>query len=349
MRQLFGMGLTGAIFYLGWIFLTNYEVGGLGGISISPRPGSNAPALDQLPNMPDVADLIGVPGQRMAQLAPPPARQANSIRIASFNIQVFGQSKLAKPDVMEVIADIIRRFDVVAIQEIRSRQQDVMPRLVNLVNSQGRYYDFVISEPLGRTNSTEQYAFIFDAQSIEVDPSCIYTISDPDDMMHRPPFVAAFRVRGPPPEQAFTFKLINVHTDPDETDQELSVLDDVYNVVRNDGRNEDDVILLGDLNVDDRHLGELGMIPGIRWLVAGVATNTRGTKLYDNILIDSRSTTEYLDIAGVYDMLRQYNMSEDQALQVSDHLPIWGEFSIFEAARPGRMATAPGTIPNAPR
>ncbi|MCA9247279.1 MAG: endonuclease/exonuclease/phosphatase family protein [Planctomycetales bacterium] len=349
MRQLYGLGLTGIILYAGWWFLSNYEVGGLGGITIKPRDGSSAPPLGSLPKLSEVADRVGVPGQNVPKSIPPLARQANVVRIASFNIQVFGQSKLAKPQAMEVIADVIRRFDIVAIQEIRSRQQDVMPRLVNLINSQGRYYDFVISEPLGRTNSTEQYAFIFDAQSVEVDSNCIYTINDPDDLMHRPPFVAAFRVRGPPPEQAFTFKLINVHTDPDETDLELNVLDDVFNVVRNDGRGEDDVILLGDLNVDDRHLGELGRLPGLRPLLAGVATNTRGTKQYDNLVIDARATTEYLSVAGVFDILRQYNLNEEQALEVSDHLPIWGEFSTFEAGRPGRLANAPGNETATPR
>src|SRR5690606_17761294 len=137
--------------------------------------------------------------------------------------------------------------------------------------------------------------------------------------LHRPPFVAPFRVRGPPADQAFTFTLINIHTDPDEVKQELNVLDDVYRAVRNDGRGEDDIILLGDLNVDDRNLGEMGEVPGITWLIAGVPTNTRGTKLYDNILIHRPSTTEFAGKAGVFDLMREFNLTMDQALEVSDH------------------------------
>ena len=44
------------------------------------------------------------------------ARTGDTISIASFNIQVFGQSKLKKADAMEVLAQIVRRFDVIAIQ-----------------------------------------------------------------------------------------------------------------------------------------------------------------------------------------------------------------------------------------
>ena len=41
------------------------------------------------------------------------------IKIASFNIQNFGQSKSSKQEVMDILVQIIRDFDIVAIQEIR--------------------------------------------------------------------------------------------------------------------------------------------------------------------------------------------------------------------------------------
>lgn len=336
MRRLLGFVLLLVLIAGAWLFFTRYEIIGLDQVSIRPREGQRAFSL------PGFGDLAGsITTQEAPQAAPPVERHGDTIRIASFNIQVLGQSKIGKPQVMQVLADVIRRFDVVAIQEVRSKRQDVLPRLVEKVNSQGRHYDFVISEPMGRTNSKEQYAYIYDAQSLEVDRSSLYAVNDPDDLLHRPPFVAGFRVRGPPIEQAFTFTLINIHTDPDETDQELDALDDVYRRVRDDGRGEDDIILLGDLNVNDRNLGQLGRVQGIRWLIAGVPTNTRGTKLYDNILLDARSTTEYLGVAGVFDILREYNLTTERALSVSDHLPIWGEFSVREGGPSGRVATKP--------
>ena len=260
----------------------------------------------------------------------PVQREGETVRIASFNIQVLGQSKLNKPEVMQVLADVIRRFDVVAIQEIRSKRQDILPRFVELINAGGRHYDYVIGERLGRTVSKEQYAFIFDTASIQVDRLSTYTIGDPDDLLHREPMVASFRVRGPRTDQAFTFTLINIHTDPDETDQELDVLDDVYRRVRGDGRGEDDIILLGDLNVDYHHLGELGQVPGVTYLIAGLPTNTLRTKSYDNIIFEHRATSEFTGRGGVFDLREAYNLTQDQAVRVSDHMPVWGEFSIYE-------------------
>ena len=87
-------------------------------------------------------------------------------------------------------------------------------------------------------------------------------------------------MRGPPPQQAFTFVLVNIHVDPDETDVELDTLAQVYQAVRRAAGGEDDIIVLGDLNVDDQHLGQLGRLDGVRQIVRGMPTNTRGTALY---------------------------------------------------------------------
>ncbi len=271
--------------------------------------------------------------------APQPQRDSETLTVASFNIQVFGTSKLKKPAAMQVLAEIVRRFDVVAIQEIRAKDQTVIPQFLDLVNSNGAQYDYVIGERLGRTSSKEQYAYVFDSTRVEVDRRSAYTLSDRTDLLHREPFVARFRSRTQAPEQAFTFTLINVHTDPDETDIELDALDDAFRSVQENGWGEDDVILLGDLNEDERHLGDLGRLPGIRWVVSGVPTNTRGSKSYDNILYDSSRTVEHTGRWGVLNFREEFGLTMEEALEVSDHLPVWAEFSAREGV--GRLATAP--------
>ena len=321
MRKLLSLIVLAALAGGGWKFFERYQISGLERIVLRPRGAPQA--------------------QDDGYAAPPVERQTGVIRIASFNIQVFGTSKLNNPRVMNILAEVARRFDVVAIQEVRAKTPDVVPKFVELINSTGRHYDYVIGPRLGRTDSKEQYAFVFDSASIEVDRAALYTVSDPADLLHREPFVGWFRVRGPPADQAFTFSLVNIHTDPDETDKELNALDDVFRGVRNDGRGEDDVILLGDLNVDDHHLGQLGEVSDIRWVLSEVATNTKGTKLYDNMLFTQTATTEFTGRAGVFDLLREFNLTMDEALQVSDHMPIWSEFSVYEGGQAGRVATRP--------
>jgi hypothetical protein len=149
-----------------------------------------------------------------------------------------------------------------------------------------------------------------------------------------------FRTRAPP-EQAFTFVLANIHTDPDETATELDALALVYHAVRQSFGNEDDIIILGDLNVDDQHLGRLGQIPGVRAVVRGVPTNIRRDRQYDNIILHQPSTVEFTGRWGVYDFEQLHGLKPEWTPDVSDHFPVWAEFSAYEANAPGRVAGRP--------
>ncbi|HEY4310074.1 MAG TPA: endonuclease/exonuclease/phosphatase family protein [Pirellulales bacterium] len=330
-RKFLSLVITAAAIGCGVWFQRNFEVHGLDQVTITRR-GAAAAGGDGI-----AADV------QPTSNVPPADHAAGTIRIASFNIQVFGESKLAKPQVMQILAQVIRRFDVVAIQEVRATTQDVMPRFLQLINAEGASYDFVIGPRLGRTSSKEQYAIIYNRASIEPVPGSMYTVDDPDDRLHREPMVCGFTVRGPAPGQAFTFSLIDIHTDPDEVASEMNALDDVFRAVRDDGRREDDVILLGDLNTDDGHLGELGKMPYLVTAISKTPSNTRGNKLYDNIIFDRRATTEYTGRSGVLNLMREYQLSLQDALEVSDHFPVWAEFSVYEGGqRGGPVASAPG-------
>ena len=110
--------------------------------------------------------------------------------------------------------------------------------------------------------------------------------------------------------------------------------------MRDDGRNEDDIILLGDLENDDQHLGQLGKLLGVAALVSGTPTTTRGTQLLDNILLDRRATREFTGRVEVVDMMREFELTMPGALEVSEHLPVWAEFSVYEGGQPGHPPAA---------
>ncbi len=315
-RSLAFLVLAGLVFG-GWQFLQRYQFKGLENVRVEPRGGVASKAGDA---------------------THPVNYTGGTIKIASFNIQVFGRSKIAQAPVMKVLCDVARRFDVLAIQEVRARDDGILPRFVQQINATGRQYDFVIGPRLGRTTSKEQYAYVYDTATVELDRSATYTVADRDDLLHREPLVACFRARGPPPAEAFTFTLVNVHTDPDEVSRELDALASAYRAVRNDGRREDDVILLGDLNAAETSLGRLGEMPNIAWAIAGMPTNTLGDRSYDNILFSRAATTEFTGLSGVVDLMREFNLTLDQAREVSDHLPIWAEFTTIEGGVDGRIA-----------
>ncbi|MBW2995523.1 endonuclease/exonuclease/phosphatase family protein [Candidatus Woesearchaeota archaeon] len=249
----------------------------------------------------------------------------DTISIATFNIQTFGQSKLNKTDVMERIVDIIGRYDVVAIQEIRSKEQNMMPRLIDMLNKSGKKYDYIISRRLGRTNSKEQYAFVYNSKNISYVNDSAFVVGDKDDLLHREPLVADFQVRN----GTFDFTLINIHTDPDETKQELNYLDDVYRAVQEADPYENDVILLGDFNEPGDNLYELGNMHDMIIALSdrSIKTNTRNTMQYDNILFD-KNTAEYTGEFGIFDYENEFGISKDEALMISDHRPVAAKFAI---------------------
>jgi deoxyribonuclease-1-like protein len=277
--------------------------------------------------------------------AAPQLNDGPTIKIASFNIRDFGDKKLNDSRVVYTLADVIRQFDVVAIQEISTKNEQHMELFVRMINSTVRKYDYVVGPRLGNTSQKEQYAFVFNTEKIMIDRNSVYTVGDPDNLLHREPLVASFATTIEPSSSAFTFTLINVHTDPSSPvlQQELEALAEVYRVVRRAGGNEDDVIMLGDFNASDQKMAQtrLGKIPDLKALISGaqVFTNTRQNQLYDNLLIHSVSTSEYMGRSGVFNYAQPLNLTLAQAEMVSDHFPVWAEFSAYELDYNRRIAT----------
>ena len=302
------------------------------------RP-SRATAVRGLVALCLVTAAVPAAGQQPAAGGPLP-KPWNAILVASFNIQVFGESKMSKPQVVQVLARVVRNFDIVAIQEVRAKSEDILPAFVRAVNADGSHYQHVIGPREGRTSSKEQYAFVYDSNRIEVDPASLGVVPDPQDRMHRPPMHARFRTRINPAAMAFTFWLVNIHTDPDEVPQELDALSGVFQSLQAARTDEDDVILLGDLNAGPAEFNALRRIPGIGWAIAGMPTNTRRSKTYDNLVFARPMTDEYLGHSGVLDLQNAYGLTPEQALEVSDHCPVWAAFHPAEARPQGLPAMA---------
>jgi hypothetical protein len=86
------------------------------------------------------------------------------------HLLAFGPSKAGNPEVIAIIAEIIRRFDIVAVQEIRDSTGEAVVTLRTAVNATGARYEYVIGPREGRTSSKEQYAFFYNTSTIAVLP-----------------------------------------------------------------------------------------------------------------------------------------------------------------------------------
>lgn len=244
------------------------------------------------------------------------------IKVCSWNLQIYGDSKSEKPEVMAIIAKVIQNCDVIALQEIRDADDSSIPALMESVNSlPGRTYKYVMSDPLGRTSSKEQYLILYKNNTITLEGTRQFP--DPKDLFEREPFSAKFRVGN------FDFVLIDVHVKPDDA---VSEIDDLDRVMEDASAyfNEKDIIVGGDLNADCSYFPD-GTNTVMReqqyqWVVEDWEdTTTRGsTCAYDRFIIDKTYTAEdYTGEYAIFNFKNEYKLSDEQADQISDHFPIW--------------------------
>lgn len=259
----------------------------------------------------------------------PQIEPRDSIVVGAFNVQVFGVSKADKPEVMNVLADIVRTYDVVAIQEIRDASQTALPELVALVNSDGSQYDYVVSERLGRTSSKEQYAYIYNTQTVEI-TGTPETYPEPEgtDPFHRQPYIAGISST----QGNFDAVLMVIHTDPDEATEEINALDDALAYAQSVYQEENDFIIMGDFNADGSYFDEdsTSDLDQYHWVIDdSVDTTTKSTDYtYDRIVLTDSS--DLVGDSGVFRYDLEYGLSEDLTTDVSDHYPVFATFSINE-------------------
>lgn len=301
-----------------WYFFTHFRIQGLENLRVESRSGQSA-----------------APGAGDPAAPPPNPLGKTTIRIASVNCGPLDEQKLARPLVAGRIAQLLREYDLVALQDVEARDKALMIRLVELLNEQGRRFDFATAPHVGRDPVQQYSAFLYDAETIEIDRSTVALVRDPTGTFRHPPLVASFRARGPADREAFTFTLINLHTPADRMRAELPLLAPVYRAVRDNGRNEDDIVLLGELGIDDAHLADLVHLPNLTCVLSGLMTTTRGNRMADNLLLDRRATCEFTHRAGVADLARELGCSPQEAAEVSEHLPVWAEFSVYEGGQAG--------------
>lgn len=326
----------------GW-FPVYYRGEGAGGASGQAGPvgswsgvgsesfGSVGSTADQVRNA-DIAGVVvgkGGSGELVPSLPVTP-----TLRIASFDLQGYDEEKSGKLAVQEIIARVSRNFDVVAFQGITSRQRDVLPKLVDRINQGGGAYDYLVGPRVGPLHQAMHLAFVYNTQRVETDRYQLYTVEDPGELLEFDPLVGWFRSRLVPAERALTFSLVNMHLSPARLDQELGVLAGLVESIGRDGRGEDDIILAGGFGVPDARLESLR---SKKWIFAieNMATTIRGDEMLDHILFPPSTGDEFTGRSGVIDFLRKFNLSLEQAGQVSEHLPVWSEFFAEEGGYPG--------------
>ena len=255
------------------------------------------------------------------------ARDASAaLKVASWNIQIFGANKARNADLMKVVVDTVTRYDLVLVQEIRDPTGTTPTTLLNQVNAAtGNAYGIVVSDRLGRTSSKEQYAYLYKKSALQVVDS--YHYDDKDDRFEREPFIVRFSTTRAAVKNFF---VVGLHASPEAAKAEIGDLVKVYDdaVARFKIANG---ALMGDFCADCSYFAKkywkdnpLRQDPRFSWLIGDDNNSTVGKSqcAYDRIVVAGdkmrtnagQARTEYVD--------QRFNLTMDFMKLVSDHYPI---------------------------
>ena len=259
----------------------------------------------------------------------PQLNRSEVARIATFNIKVFGKTKMGKPDVVTQLVDTVLQYDLVAIQEIKDIDETVpYDFLAELNNASGNFWNMSLSVRSGTQaddqSSQEQYAYYYNHSVFrEIGKGQLYNDSA-NDYFQREPYRAQFELLNASGNSSgFDFTLFTIHTKPASALAEIDALHEVIQSYQENDTTETDVILLGDLNADcsyatAQELWESPLRqPQYNWLVNDIADTTVSSTdcAYDRIITLDDLNGRLVGSWGIDTSITNTS--------VSDHYPVW--------------------------
>ncbi|XP_053329574.1 deoxyribonuclease-1-like [Spea bombifrons] len=257
-----------------------------------------------------------------------------AFKIASFNIQRFESSKVDDPIVLGLLIRILRRYELISVQEVMSSNNTAIIRLVQELNlATGLNYNVLISDHLGRSSYREKYVYIYREDILK--PTDWYHYDDDcencgTDTFIREPFVARFSSLT---TELKDFALVSIHTSPDYAVREVDALYDVWEDAKQRLLMED-ILILGDYNADCSYVATRHW-PGIRlrhdaslqWLIGDDADTTVSANTncaYDRLVAGGAGLQSAVipGTAKVFNFQVEYGLTYEETKAVSDHYPV---------------------------
>lgn len=260
---------------------------------------------------------------------------ASALKICSFNVRSFGEAKTGNGEVMDVIVKVIKRCDIMLLMEIKDSNNMIGPLLMEKLNGNSRRgitYNYVISDRLGRNKYKEQYVFLYKEKLVSVKKHYLYHDAQAGDMdvFSREPFVVWFQS---PHTAVNDFVIVPLHTTPETSIKEIDELVDVYTNVKRRWRLEN-FIFMGDFNAGCSYVPKkawknirLRTDPKFVWLIRDHEDTTvkKSTNCaYDRIVLTGQEIINSVvpKSTSIFDFQKAFGLTEEQALDVSDHFPV---------------------------
>ncbi|UZR93398.1 endonuclease/exonuclease/phosphatase family protein [Chondrinema litorale] len=244
-------------------------------------------------------------------------------KIITWNLFNFGKSKNAQE--LEFIAETVRDFDVLAIQEVSTGPAgpQAVARLADILNRKGAKWDYIVSDATSG-DGTERYAYIWKTSKVKLKgkPRLSKVL---DKKVDREPFLAHFINKND------SFLLASFHAIPTskkpETENSLLYLIHKNNVKQN-------MLFMGDFNQSEKHeafdnLKKENYLPTITKqktsLKMKVKNGQKLAKEYDNIFYEKDFFK--IQASGIINFADSFRTLKE-ARKISDHIPIWIEIKV---------------------
>ncbi len=320
-----------------------------------------------------VEDIVRL-RRRIRRAGLPPRRTDANVIVGTWNIQKFGGFH---PDWLEnpsspkrnlrglaIIAEVVRCFDVIALQEVL---RDTAALRYLMEHFLGPHWAVLLTDvTAGDKGNTERLAYLYDTRRVVLSGLSGEIVLPPapaglPEQFDRTPYIAGFRAG----KEHFTLLTAHIRYGSLPADR----LPELQRIARHtaeelrartragQSREEPNLLVLGDFNIDKRQGNPLfdAFVETGLWVPEALqtvkTTTGKAAKHYDQIAwfqgedfgLRPSGLAGTIDFSGaVFQELAQAQVSP----RVSDHLPLWIEFSTDRSEE--AMATVLGAEPGQP-
>ncbi|TDO68802.1 endonuclease/exonuclease/phosphatase family protein [Flavobacterium chryseum] len=249
----------------------------------------------------------------------------SQVKILSWNIENLGKSKTDSQ--LNYIANTISSYDIIAIQEVVAGYggAQAVAKLTGILNEKGLQWDYSISNPTSGTSyKRERYAYIWKTNKTKLKGNT-WLEKKYNLEINREPYFATFEINGR------TITLVNFHAitkskQPETEIKYFKFLPEEYPNLK--------LVFIGDFNCPQTHtvfnpLKKMGYSPIFEKQKTTLKQKCKADNClaseFDNIFY-KKNTVQYIN-SGVISFHKKFN-SLDEARRISDHIPIWFEFSL---------------------
>lgn len=260
-----------------------------------------------------------------------------TITVASFYIDNFDNETIEDEEISKVLVDIFSRYDIVAVNGMKSPNGRNIMKLVDEINAEkdenGKPYNYSyeLSDPVFRNGSDrKQNVFVYNRDTVYVASVPRVYLEPYGDDFEWEPYMVAFRAHTGSIDTA----IIVHHANPNDVQNEIDALHPAVDLVKEVYAGQTNITVLGNLWADKPYYDSETPSPlkgdDYTWIIGeDEKTTIDGVHSYDKIIVTKNMEKYMTDNFGVFNFSEEYGLNETQTAAISLHYPVYIEFYVY--------------------